>query len=523
MIRRELAALLKKLCPEDDVVINLVPKDKEGDYSTNVAMIRAARDRSKPLDVARAIARDIEHPMIRNVTVHPPGFINFEIDPVYLMKTVFAGELLPDLGEGQRVLIEYVSANPTGPLNIVSARAAAIGNALMNVLNATGFLTESEYYVNDGGRQTYLLAESVRQRMIELDGGTAVIPENGYHGEYIVPLAEELRRKKLTDIEDIRTYALQYFQSVHKRVLEDFGVSFTNWVRESTVRDKGGVDDVLRELENKDLIYSRDGARWLKTAQFGDKDDRVLVTRDGRYTYLLPDIAYHLDKLERNYTLLIDIWGPDHQAQVKSLESSLVALGHKADVLRVLIVQQVQLRKDGKILKMSKRAGSLETLEDLLSQVPQEVVKFFMLMRSNSQHLDFDLDLAVQQTDDNPVYYVQYAHARIKSIIRKAHEQSRVPVASLENYITEPEEIALAKNIARFPEVLEDAVRAYEPYMITYYLIDLARAFHFFYGTCRVIGEDHNITRARIALIEKTAEVLHRGMSVLSISCPDRM
>jgi arginyl-tRNA synthetase len=524
MIRRDLKALLEKLYPEDDIVISHVPKDKEGDYSTNLALIRAAREKSRPLDIAHDIARKIKHPMIHTVTVHRPGFVNFEIDTDYLIKELFTGDFSLNIGNGTKVLVEYVSANPTGPLNIVSARAAAVGNALVNLLNVAGFEAASEYYVNDSGRQTDLLAESIRQRMIELDGGAAHIPPDGYHGEYLVPLARELRRKKIADIDDIRDHALHYFQDAHKRVLEEFGVSFTNWVRESGIRTKGCVDDVLRVLDENNLTYLKDGARWLRTGQFGDKDDRVLVTREGRYTYLLPDIAYHLDKITRGHTLLIDIWGPDHQAQIKSLESSLAALGYSAGRLKVLIVQQVQLRKGGKVLKMSKRAGTIETLEDLLVHVPQDVVKFFMLMRSNSQHLDFDLDLAVQQTDENPVYYVQYAHARIKSIIRKANDQqTQESGASTAQYIIEPEEIALAKTIAKFPEVLEDAVRTYEPYMIAYYLIDLARAFHYFYGKCRVIGDDHDITRARIALIQKTADVLQRGMTVLGISCPDRM
>ncbi len=523
MIRQDLKNLLEELFPQDDIVINQVPKDKEGDYSTNIALIRAARDRSKPLEVARDIAGKIEHPMIQAVTVHPPGFINFEISTDYLAQLVFTKDLGLDIGSGMRILVEFVSANPTGPLNIVSARAAAVGNALVNMLNAAGFAAASEYYVNDSGRQTDLLAESVRQRLIELDGGTARIPREGYHGEYLVPLAQEIRNKVIPDIDKIREYAIQYFMKDHRRALDDFGVTFTNWVRESGIRKKGYVDNVLGILEEKDLVYSRDGARWIKTAQFGDKDDRVLVTRDERYTYLLPDIAYHLDKIKRDYSLLIDIWGPDHQAQIKSLQSSLVALGCEPDILKVLIVQQVQLRKDGKILKMSKRAGDIETLDDLLSQVPRDVVKFFMLMRSNSQHLDFDLDLAARQTEENPVYYVQYAHARIKSIIRKAHQQEDVMGGITGTYFTEPEEIALVKTIAKYPEVLEDAVRTYEPYMITYYLIDLARAFHYFYGRCRVIGDDHNVTRTRVALIQKTADILQRGMTVLGVSCPDRM
>lgn len=523
MIRKDLRALLENLYPHDDIVISGVPRDKPGDYSTNLALIRAAREKSRPLDIARDIARTIEHPMIRAVTVHPPGFINFEIDTDYLMKEVFSGEDVFE-GRGIKILVEYVSANPTGPLNIVSARAAAVGNALVNLLNAAGYDAASEYYVNDSGKQTELLAASIRARMADGDGTAAQIPDGGYHGEYLVPLAREMKRKGVSGVDQIREYAVQHFISEHRRVLGEFGVTFTNWVRESHILGKGYVDDVLRAFDEKNLLYVKDGARWIRTTDFGDRDDRVLVTGDGRYTYLLPDIAYHLDKIKRDYALLINIWGPDHQAQIKSLQSCLVGLGQPADLLKVLIVQQVQLRKDGVVFKMSKRAGAIEALEDLLSLVPKDVVKFFMLMRSNSQHLDFDLDLAARQTDENPVYYVQYAHARIKSIVRKAPDNDTGIQADVATrHITEPEEIALAKMIVKFPEVLEDAARAYEPYMITYYLIDLARAFHYFYGRCRVIGETRDVTRTRIALISKTADVLERGMTILGVSCPDRM
>jgi len=524
MIRQELMNILQKIFPDEDIVIDYVPKEKQGDYSTNIAFRIAAQKKKQPYEIAQEIASLIQHPMIESISVHKPAFINFTIANGYILKKLFSEPDTIDLGKGQKIMIEFVSANPTGPINIASARAAAVGDSLVKLLNRTGYEVVSEYYVNDGGKQSSLLAESVKQRIRELNGKSADIPEGGYHGEYIIDLAREIKEKGIADIEKIKECAIDYFIEGHKRILQEFGVEFNNWIRESSIYEKGYVDEVLGLFQEKKLTYVKDGAVWLRTTEFGDKEDRVVITSDKRHTYLLPDIAYHLDKMKRQYNRLINIWGPDHQAQIRSLQSGMMALGYPRGTLEVLIVQQVHLRKAGKLIKMSKRAGVLKTLEELLKHIPKDVVRFFLLMRSNSQHLDFDLDLALKQSDENPVYYIQYAHARIKSIIKKAQEQGIECCNSFaKDLIKEKEEITLAKAILRYHEVVEDAARNFEPYMLAYYLIELARVFHYFYQKLRVIGENKKLTQARLALINRTAETIKSGLEILGVSCPERM
>jgi len=524
VIRQQLKDILKKLFPEENIIIDYVPREKQGDYSTNIAFKIAAQKKMKPYETAQEIASQIHHPMIESISVHKPAFINFTISNDYLLKKLFSEPETINIGKGQKIMIEFVSANPTGPINIASARAAAVGESLVKLLNRTGYEAVSEYYINDRGRQSSLLAESVRQRIGELNGKTAEIPDGGYHGEYIIDLAKEVREKGIEDIEKIREYAIDYFIEGHKRILQEFGVEFNNWIRESSIYEKGYVDDVLALFQEKNLTYVKDGAVWLRTTELGDKEDRVIITSDKRHTYLLLDIAYHFDKMKRQHDRLINIWGPDHQAQIKSLQCGIIAIGYPRDTLEVLIVQQVHLKKAGKLIKMSKRAGAIKTLRELLRQIPKDVVRFFLLMRSNSQHLDFDLDLALKQSDENPVYYVQYAHARIKSIIRKAQEKGiEYNNSFAKDIIKKKEEITLVKIILRFTEVLEDAARNYEPYILTYYLIELARTFHYFYQKLRVISEDEELTRARLALINRTAETIKSGLELLGVSCPERM
>jgi arginyl-tRNA synthetase len=429
-----------------------------------------------------------------------------------------------DIGHGQSILIEYVSANPTGPINVVSARAAAVGDSLVRLLNRVGFKAHAEYYINDAGRQTDLLAESVRQRIIEMEGGSAQIPEDGYHGDYVKEVAKGAMAKDIKDHSEIKAYSIAYFVDEHKRVMSDFGVRFDTWTRESDVYKDSYVTEVLKTLSEKDLTYIEDGATFFKASAFGDDKDRIIVTSDNRNTYLLPDIAYHVQKIERKYQHLVDIWGPDHHGRIKGIKGGIQALGYPADILKILIVQEVKLKKGGKSFTMSKRAGTFETLGGLLDKIPKDVVRFFFLMRSSSQHLDFDLDLALKQSEENPVYYVQYAHARIRSIIKFATESGirNFERADLSR-ITEKEELDLVKNILKFPEVLEDAARNLEPYVIAYYMIDLAHDFHFFYQKHRVVSDDAELTRARLYLIDKAATVIKNGLDLLGVSCPEKM
>lgn len=524
MIREDIKRIVQKIVPDEDIVIDYVPKGKKGDYTTNVAFKIAAKTGMEPTRAAEQIAAKIKNRIIHSVAVYAPGFINFTISRNYLLRQLFREDIKLDLGQGKRVLIEYVSVNPTGPINVVNARAAAVGDSLVRLLNKTGYEAIAEYYVNDAGRQTYLLAESVRQRIIELEGGTAMIPEDGYHGDYLVDVAKDARDKGLRDIEAIKEYTINYFITTQKETLHRFGVVFDNWIRESEIYKKGYITKVLNVLEEKNLTYSKDDALWFRATAFGDNDDRVVITFDGRYTYLLTDIAYHLDKITRKSDRLINIWGPDHHGRIRGLIGGIVALQYPEDIIKIIIVQEVKLKKGGKLVSMSKRAGTFEKLEDLLEQIPKDVVRFFMLMRSNSQHLDFDLDLALQESEENPVYYVQYAYARIRSIMKLSEQKGFKDTSTCDvSLIKEDEEISLVKSILKFPEVLEDTTRNLEPYHVAYYLIDLARTFHYFYQKHRVVSEDRRLTEARLELIRKTAETLKKGLEILGISCPERM
>jgi arginyl-tRNA synthetase len=526
MLRTELKKILQEILPGEEIIIDYVPKGKKGDYATNIAFRIASRTQTDPYQTAKDIAAKIDHDMIENISIHKPAFINITINHRYILKELFKKTEQIDLGKGQKVLIEFVSANPTGPINIVSARAAAVGDSLIKLLNKTGYCAASEYYVNDSGQQARLLAQSIEQRIKEMDGGSLNIPDEGYHGAYLIPVAQAVKERGITGTDNIIKYALDHFISDHKTSLKKFGVEFSNWVRESTIHKKGYVQDILDKLEKKGLTYKKDGAVWLKTSDYGDKEDRVII-RSGpekRPTYLLPDIAYHINKITRGYEKLINIWGPDHQAQIKSLQSSIQALGFPRTILQVLIVQQVNIRLSGKTIKMSKRAGSFKSLDDLLEKVPKDVIRFFLLMRSNSQHLDFDLDLALKESEENPVYYVQYAHARIRSILRKARAKGIEYSDTLgQKYVREKEEIILAKTILKYYDILEDSVRNLEPYMITYYLIELSRIFHYFYQQIRVISDDDKLTRARLALIQKVSETIKSGLEIIGVSCPESM
>lgn len=523
MIREDLKKILQDKFPGEEIIIDYVPKGKDGDYYTNLAFKIASREGADPMAIASSIAEQISDPMIEKISVHRPAFINFTLNERYLQEQI-SREMELDIGEGKRVLVEYVSANPTGPINVVSARAAAVGDALVRMLRKTGYRAYAEYYVNDAGRQTDLLAESVMQRRIELSGGRAQIPENGYHGEYLREVAKEVISEGLERYEDIKRYAIDYFVRDHRKVMSDFGVEFETWTLESDLYRSSDIDKALQILKEKNLTYSEEGALFFKTTAFGDDKDRVIVTSDGRNTYLLPDIAYHLNKLARNYDQLVNIWGPDHHGRIKGILGGIQALGFPPERLRILIVQEVKIKEHGRSVTMSKRAGTFTSLSDLLQKINKDVVRFFFLMRSSSQHLDFDIDLAMKQSDENPVYYVQYAHARIKSIVRFAAQKE---IGLAENadasQLHENEELTLVKDILKYPEVLSDAVNNLEPYMIAYYLIELARDFHSFYQKHRVVTDDIQLTQARLYLISKVALTIKAGLELLGVSCPEEM
>lgn len=521
MIRTELRRLLDPFAAGEEVKIDPVPRGKPGDYATNLALRLAAKTGGTAESLAQEIINRLNDPMIAEAVLVPPGFINITISREHLAGALDRPPAFAP-GHGQRVNVEFVSANPVGPLNVVSARAAAVGDSLVRIFNYAGYRADAEYYVNDSGRQIEMLAASLNARMEELDGHPATIPEDGYHGTYLIALARRARGSQIAG-EALKRFAVDHFIADHRRTLEGFGVTYANWVRESQVRELGHAERVLARLREQGLTFEQDGALFFRATALGDTRDRVIVTREQRYTYLLPDIGYHLYKIERGYEHLITLLGPDHHGQVKSLHAGLKAFGHPEAVLTVKIVQEVKLKKDGAFLSMSKRQGTFMTMDELLTRLRRDVVRFFLLMRSCSQPLDFDLDLAARESDENPVFYVQYAHARICSIIKHAAERGVKPGPSCRAAMTEPEEQALVRQLLRFNETIEDIIFHRDPYLMTYYLLELARMFHAFYQQCRVVSDDAAVSAARLNLVVKTAATLRTGLTLLGISSPEKM
>jgi len=524
-------------------------------------MILGKRLRRPPRALAEAIAAGFPRSaVIDRVEVAGPGFLNFRYSDAFVAalpaRIVAEGEQFgrSPSGAGERVLVEYVSANPTGPMNVVSARAAAVGSALVRVLQAAGFEASSEFYVNDAGNQVELLGASVAARFAERVGVERAFPEDGYHGDYLRDLAAALPeaegRAALAAPEGDRWFrdqALTRMLAWQQGDLEAYGVAFDRWFRESELHDSQAVAATRAELEARGEAYRshepegvteaaearvRDEkgaaagtgeATWLRASRHGDDMDRVLVRSDGRPTYLLPDIAYHRDKRARGFRRAIDLWGPDHHAYIRTLRSGLLALGAEPDFLEVLIVQQVNLLRDGQEVKMSKRAGRFVTLRELVDEVGPDCAKFFFLMRSTGAHLDFDLTLALQQNDQNPAYYVQYAHARIASVLRLAAERGLMPASGTADALSAPEEAALVRRLATFPEVVRGAAFAREPHRIPGFLTETAATFHRFYHACRVVGEDAALSRHRLRICAATQQVLRNGLALMGVSAPERL
>ena len=527
-----------------------IPREPaHGDWTTNLALLIAREAGKPPRAVAEALVqafpRDPE--MFAALEVAGPGFINFRYANAYLdrlpARILAEGALdaaarrgfgCHDHAHGLRVQVEYVSANPTGPLNVVNARAAAVGATLVRLLNATGHSSEGEFYVNDAGTQVDLLGESVAARFAERVGEKRTFPENGYQGEYVHDLARELDenagRAALSGNGGaawFRDRALARILDWQRGDLSEYGAEFARWFRESELHGSGEVEATRVALERRGMLYEAEGATWVRTTQFGDDKDRVVVRSNGLPTYLLPDVAYHHDKRARGFRHSIDLWGPDHHGHILPLKAALQALGIEPDFLEVLIVQQVNLLSGGQPVKMSKRAGEFITLRDLMEDIGADCAKFFFLMRSTNAHLDFDLDLARKQNDENPAYYVQYAHARIASILRFAAEKSgRTPSALNapgEPGLTEAAEQMLARKLAAFPEVVRGAALAREPHRLPAYLQETAAVFHRFYHECRVVSDDDARSVVRLRLADATRLVLANGLALMGVSAPERM
>jgi len=553
MIRKKIAEIIRDACedckkqailPEETDINPFVEVPREegyGDYSTNIAFLLAPVVKKSPSEIARILVQHLKsEDLCEKVEIAGKGFINFYIkDEVWrtLLKNISDGNetLYPNLGNGKKVLIEFVSANPTGPLHIGHGRGAAVGDVLANILKKTGFIVVKEYYINDAGKQIRTLGEATYLRWKELQGEPVDYPKDCYQGDYVKDLARHLLDYNTdipTDKEQAITVMAQFSGSeILKGIqkdLEDFGVFFDNYYNESTLFKKGVVDDTLHLLKEKGYAYEKDGALWFTTSKFEKDEDRVLIKSGGEKTYFTSDIAYHSDKFNRSFDMLIDIWGSDHHGYIPRLKASIQALGRDKENFKAILIQFVTLLKDGKPVGMSTRSGEFTTLQEVVNEVGKDAARFFFLTRKSDSHLEFDLDLAKKTSNENPVFYVQYAHARIASIFRNAKETGiDIEKESLDkadiSLLTLNEEVNLIKGILGFYQVLEGSAKSLEPHRITFYLIDLVGRFHSYYNKTRVLGNEKELTRARLWLLHMLKTVIKNSLDILGVSAPEKM
>lgn len=548
---------------------------KFGDFATNIAMVLAKRAGLKPRDMAQRLSEMIgQSPLIDRIEIAGPGFINFYLDssahqsvvPRILSDADQFGR--SDHGKGQHIQIEYVSANPTGPLHVGHGRGAAYGSVIASLLDAVGYEVHREYYVNDAGRQMDILCVSVWLRYLELCGLELTFPSNGYRGDYIWDIAANLHREHdeaficetgelVNDLpadepdggdKELHIDALierarqllgidayrEVFDAGLNAILDDirddlalFKVEYDQWYSERDLNDSGAVTQVIERLSDAGYLYDKDGAQWFESTRFGDEKDRVVVRDNGQTTYFASDIAYHLEKLERGFERVIDIWGADHHGYVPRVKASLEALGENPDRLDVLLVQFANLFRQGEKIPMSTRSGQFVTLRQLRKEVGVDAARYFYVMRKCDQHLDFDLDLAKSKSNENPVYYIQYAHARICSVLQQAQDQQiDIQVNADDLYLdqlTEDHEKALLKSLGRYPEVVQSAAERLEPHQLTQYMTELANGFHTYYNAHKFLVDDEQIRLARIKLSLACRQVLRNGLSLLGISAPEKM
>jgi arginyl-tRNA synthetase len=545
------------------------PKRPEwGDLASTVAMSLAESEQRAPHDIAQIIIDNLaqREQLFDRIEIVRPGFLNLTVKPTIWQEVLREIEMQgsaygrAEMGQRRRVLVEYVSANPTGPLHVGHGRGAAVGQAVANMLKAVGYDVVSEYYINDTGRQMKLLGTSVYARYEELSNRPVEFPSEGYHGAYITAVAErvkqqlgpELTGRAATEVEErCRTFAYQELLSLIREDLKSFGIEFESWFSEASLVNSGAIQRVLDELKSQQFLFEQEGAWWFRSSAFGDEKDRVVRKQDGEYTYLASDIAYHQDKLRRGYDLLIDVWGADHHGYIPRMQAVVQAYGYPKDRLQVVLVQMVNLLRGGKKVEMSKRAGEFITMREVIDEVGADAAKFFFLMRDSDSHLDFDLELAKQRSSDNPVYYVQYAHARIASLLRVAAARGiacPLPSETDLTRLTDPDELGLIRKLSAYPSVLQGSAMAYEPHRMTYYLQQLAGLLHTFYNKHRILppaadrdrlevtpeglapseGLQKEVlvperTAARLALMWGIQQVLRNGLGVLGISAPDQM
>ncbi|MGC8227715.1 arginine--tRNA ligase [Pseudobacillus badius] len=540
------AAVLKAgLAQEEEIpaVVLEAPKEKaHGDYSTNMAMQLARVAKKAPRAIAEEMIAhfDQSKASIEKIEIAGPGFINFYMNNAYLT------DLIPvvlaegadygktNFGNSQKIQVEFVSANPTGDLHLGHARGASVGDSLCNVLEKAGYDVTREYYINDAGNQIHNLALSVEARYFQALGQDKEMPEDGYHGQDIVgigrKLAEEFGDKfagmpEKERYDAFREYGLKYEMEKLKKDLENFRVPFDVWYSETSLYQNGKIDEALAALREKGHIYEEDGAVWFRSTAFGDDKDRVLVKNDGTYTYLTPDIAYHKDKFERGYEKVINIWGADHHGYIPRMKAAVEALGYHPANLEVEVIQLVHLYKNGEKMKMSKRTGKAVTMRELVEEVGLDAVRYFFAMRSGDTHMDFDLDLAVSESNENPVYYAQYAHARISSILRQGEEQGMTMNEEADlSLIGAEKEIDLLKKIGDFPQVVAEAAEKRIPHRIANYIQELSAAFHSFYNAEKVLDASNQpLSEARLALVKAVQITLKNALQLIGVSAPEKM
>jgi arginyl-tRNA synthetase len=551
-------------------------KDKlHGDFACNIAMMLARPAKMNPRQIATLLVEALpETDFITRVDIAGPGFINFTLSAdtaQQVVKTILAeGDQFgrSDLGSGQSVQVEFVSANPTGPLHVGHGRGAAFGSAVSSLLKTVGFDVHREYYVNDAGRQMDILATSVWLRYLQACGEELVFPSNGYKGDYVLTIADGLKQEhglslvksatvvfddlvadepdggdKEQHIDDLILKAQtllgdQAYRSVFdaglngilsdiRRDLADFGTDYDEWFSERSLMETGVVDKAIDALKEAEMLYQKEGAWWFKSTEFGDEKDRVVVRDNGQTTYFASDIAYHLNKYQRGFDTVIDIWGSDHHGYIPRVKASLAAMGENVERLKVLLVQFAVLYRGSEKMSMSTRSGQFVTLRELREEVGKDAARFFYVLRGADQHMDFDLELAKSQSNDNPVYYVQYAHARVCSVFRQLSERSlawdRTEGENQLPRLTEDHEQALLSMLSRYPEVINSSAMNYTPHLLAHYLMDLARDFHTYYNAHQFIVDDVPLSQARLTLITAVKQVITNGLSVLGVSSPETM
>lgn len=524
-----------------EVVLEVPPQKEFGDFSTNIAMQSARVAHMSPAAIADIIIANMDYDWLEKAEKAGAGFINFFVknDMVYdTLKTVLEQGVCygtQPVREDDTIQVEYVSANPTGPLHVGHGRGAAYGSALVNLLRAAGYKVESEYYINDAGNQIDNLAKSIDARYMELLDMKSEFPENGYHGQDIVETAQSIINWRgdffavLSEEERLpffKEFGLTEKLNALRVSLRNFNVDFDHWFSERSLHRSGEVTKAIQFLKDTGDVYEKDGALWFASTRYGDDKDRVVIRENGEPTYLASDIAYHRNKFERGFKKMINIWGADHHGYVTRVKASMQALGYNPDRLEILLLQMVALYRDGELVKMSKRTGQSVTLDELIEEVGVDAARYFFLMRSLDSQLDFDINLAASKSNDNPVYYIQYAHARIHSIFNQVKEAgiAYVDWANVKfDTLTSELELDIIKKLGAYPEEIRQAAEHRAPHRIARYLYDLAGLFHSFYKQGRIMGVDSDLQQARLGLITAIADVLRNGLSILGISAPEKM